>query len=866
MSDPGAPFRQVRVERRPERIGRYRILDRIGKGAMGVVYAAQDERMGREVALKVLMADLDGDPDMRARFFREAQVAAKLVHKNVVTIFDLGEEDGRLFIVMELLRGDTLHDYLRQHTLELEDKVDLTIQICDGLSVASAAGIFHRDVKPGNLFIQRDGPLKILDFGIARLASSNMTASGFIVGTPDYMSPEQARGEEVDARSDQFSVGAVLYFMLSGRKPFFAPNLPAILHKVVSEEPPPLSDHEAPPALARIVSRALAKDPAARYRDFPEMLAELSAFRRRYDAETQALATAASSDFRNVHRLFDEWRETAATLGIPAPDTRSCFAEYVDAVPALVEKPPDSLASVVLRRSGVQPVALRLEQLRLSVGARVSHLRSAQLELEQAMQTVARGDSRKALGCLEDLARRFPDAAIVSKQVSLCRATVGDDQAREDRAEALLVQSAEERSRGRLNPALALAEEAATLIPQSRQASQLVTALREQIARLQAERRQRVDRCLERATRALRKGRFAEVEELLQYARNEEPGNRDAARVASGVAAARAARDAADSRAREVAERTAHARRLFDEGQHAAAIAALEALSVEHPEARAVVAELERQRSESLRIAREQRAAEEADGLAESAEAAWAAGDAPKALCLAGQVLAAQRTHERALRLVAVAKARVREMAEREERITRAADHVKRAKGFVERRRFDRAVGEAEHAMALDPAGQEAPAVLAEASRLREAENAAREHAQELARRARLVRTTLADARAAIRAQDFARADALAQKALALDPQNHETRATLESVLASRAAVAAQQDDTVDLLMSAPDPDDTAAIAIAPRDVGFVSVLWAAVGSVRRRVTASLLTNVMSKHRGGSPSSAKPPASVRRTR
>ena len=172
---------------------------------------AHDELMGREVAVKVMMTDLEGEPDIRARFMREAQVSAKLAHRNIVTIFDIGEDNGRLFIVMELLKGDTLDRALKQRAFSIEEKVDLTLEVCEGLAVASAAGVVHRDVKPGNLFVQADGGLKILDFGIARLASSSMTASGFIVGTPDYMSPEQARGVAVDERSDIFSAGAVFY-------------------------------------------------------------------------------------------------------------------------------------------------------------------------------------------------------------------------------------------------------------------------------------------------------------------------------------------------------------------------------------------------------------------------------------------------------------------------------------------------------------------------------------------------------------------------------------------------------------------------------------------------------------------------------
>ena len=267
---------------RPERIGRYRVLDRIGRGGMGVVYSAHDEVMERDVAVKVMMADPDIEPEVRARFLREAQVSARLAHRNIVTIFDIGEDNGRLFIVMELLRGFTLAQTLKQRGIALEEKVDLTLEVCEGLGFANGKGVCHRDVKPANLFLLADGGVKLLDFGIARPTSSNMTATGAVLGTPDFMSPEQAKGTTCDERSDIFSVGAVLYLMLSGRTPFKVPDYPAVLHKVVWEDPPPLLPEEAPPALARIVVKALAKEPEQRYQDFSALSGELSRWRRRY--------------------------------------------------------------------------------------------------------------------------------------------------------------------------------------------------------------------------------------------------------------------------------------------------------------------------------------------------------------------------------------------------------------------------------------------------------------------------------------------------------------------------------------------------------------------------------------------------------
>jgi len=267
----------------PERIGRYQVIERIGRGAMGLVYRARDESMNREVALKVLTADIEDDPDMRARFHREAEAAARLSHPNIITIYDVGEDGDRFFIVMELLRGSILKDYLKQpENARLEKKLDLMAQLCHGIGAAHRASVYHRDIKPGNIFVRDDGILKILDFGVARIASSSMTASGFIVGTPDYMSPEQARGWEIDQRSDIFSLGGVFYFMLTSRKPFAATDLPTLFHQIQSDEGPAPLGVDVPPALTALIMKALSKKRETRYQSCQEMLADLEILRLQY--------------------------------------------------------------------------------------------------------------------------------------------------------------------------------------------------------------------------------------------------------------------------------------------------------------------------------------------------------------------------------------------------------------------------------------------------------------------------------------------------------------------------------------------------------------------------------------------------------
>jgi eukaryotic-like serine/threonine-protein kinase len=317
----------------PEKIGRYQVVERIGRGAMGVVYRAHDSAMGRDVALKVLTADLEDDPDIRTRFHREAQAAASLSHPNIITIFDVGEDAERFYIVMELLRGLTLREFLKQPDASLPRKLDLMSQLCAGLGSAHSASIYHRDIKPGNIFVRADGILKILDFGVARLASSSMTAAGFIVGTPDYMSPEQARGENIDGRSDIFSLGGVLYFMLTGRKPFPALELPGLFHQIQNADPTPLADTEAPPELAALILKALSKKADDRYQSCHALWEDLDVIRQRYPLAAPRTAASANLALAPIPMPIDAGgvlAEPKAGADVPAEKASASTDDTVD--------------------------------------------------------------------------------------------------------------------------------------------------------------------------------------------------------------------------------------------------------------------------------------------------------------------------------------------------------------------------------------------------------------------------------------------------------------------------------------------------------------------------------------------------------
>ncbi len=246
------------------RIGKYEIVRHVGKGAMGHVYLAHDTILDRDVALKVMVANIVDDPELKQRFEREARAVAKIKHPNVVMVFDLGSHtDGSPFIAMEYLDGQDLQKAVRQTPpMSVDRKVAIIVQVLQGLAHAHQAGIVHRDIKPANIFIQKDGQVKIMDFGVARLTTASMTGTGNIVGTADYMSPEQVKGSKVDGRSDVFSVGCMLFELTAGRRPFHSDNLMAIFYKITHEEPkfdliPGGPEYDA---LLPILKKALAKE------------------------------------------------------------------------------------------------------------------------------------------------------------------------------------------------------------------------------------------------------------------------------------------------------------------------------------------------------------------------------------------------------------------------------------------------------------------------------------------------------------------------------------------------------------------------------------------------------------------------------
>src|SRR6266481_2756785 len=290
-------------------LGRYEIHSKIGAGGMGEVYLARDTRLDRKVALKVLPIEVATDETRMRRFIQEAKAAAALNHPNIAHIYEIGEENGVNFITMEYVEGETLRVLLTHSRPELPRAVEFAAQVCSGLAAAHRSGIVHRDIKPDNLMVTHGSQIKILDFGLAKLIEKQRplselselstvayavdgplqgTSAGVIIGTVSYMSPEQARGEKLDQSTDIFSLGTVLYEMLSARRPFDGKSTIDTLHAIINQEPQPVTDAngQLPPEITEIIEKALAKDPSERYRDAGDFELDLRRFKRALGANS----------------------------------------------------------------------------------------------------------------------------------------------------------------------------------------------------------------------------------------------------------------------------------------------------------------------------------------------------------------------------------------------------------------------------------------------------------------------------------------------------------------------------------------------------------------------------------------------------
>ncbi|MGH7320231.1 MAG: protein kinase domain-containing protein [Candidatus Rokuibacteriota bacterium] len=775
-----------------QKIGKYEILERIGRGGMGTVFKAHDPMLERLVALKVI-SEVDVSDELKARFYREAQAGAKLNHPNVITVHDLGEDADRLFIVMEFLDGEELKSIIASRKdLSLEEKLALMIQVCDGLHYAHQKGVIHRDIKPGNIFVLRNGQAKILDFGIARIATAQdgLTRTGLIMGTLRYMSPEQARGR-VDHRSDIFSVGAVFYELLAYRAAFDRENPIEILEQIRSEEPPLLTevDPAVPPELSAIIEQALQKNPAQRFQDLGQMRTRLEAIHRKAARERERLQA-------QVRVKMDQVRELQAALAaqLGTPHDAETLAILDDRV-----RPAQLLALD-------HELAGRIEHLRTRL-ARVEAMRPI---LARGLELMQEGQLEAAITALEQVLRELPQHPHALDAFRQARTLKDAQGARQQEAERLLQEAASAHAQREYGRCLTLLRQVALVSPAVAEAGP-AQELRRSAEAAEAEEAER---------REARRQEQASAQEAL--------GRMEGARaVADQIQAARHAPDlwraaearVAEGRAALVREAYAEARARFAEAgevYQGAAAAAREAV----------------QATERARVQAE-RARDEMGRAREAAEAVTSARDA------ATIWVAAQTSEERGRKALdrvdfTTATEAFRAAAQQYRDAADAAAMAAREREARSRRAIDEARAAVETALAgTDPALAEAALerLLTEAPGHSEVGSL---RARVAAHRKRLVEAALADARRLIADDRLEQvSDALA-RLTALAPEHpeiralesqaqravakRETRARVRRLLeqARRLAVSGDVEDALALASEAVTlaPDDTRAVRL----------------------------------------------------
>ena len=718
----------------PSFVGRYQIVNPIARGGMGKVYRAWDPMLDRHVAIKLLNED---NEELRQRFAREARSAAGLRHPHIVTIFDVGEDNGRPFIAMELVQGKTLSELIRGRApLVIRRKLEIIEELCDGLAFAHKGGIIHRDIKPANVMLDANGEVKILDFGIARVSESTtgFTRAGALIGSLNYMSPEQVSGRTVDQRSDIFAVGAVLYELLSYRVAFPGGLDDGLLHRLLNTEPEPLDSvcREADPDLGGVVARCLKKNPDQRYPELGAMIKDLQ---------------------RILARL-------------PATDDSTHLYEPKDPPPAAVARLTPTPTPDASRR-GVDKEEL-------------ARRRSNQIQtyLETAQNALASSDFEGAIAACEDVLLR--DAEHRRALELLDRARAGLD---ERQAEEWLDQAERELRRGALTAALTLIERAETLSPTSIHAAEL-RRMADEAVRERERARQRADATrqgLERAHELFDKGMFREADAAADEVLALEPTSPEAIRLKSrageGIEAQQ--RTELERRAREAVR---EARGIFGLGNHDAAIELLSQFEPQHTlvsqalaQLRAEGARLAKQRQiEAERRVKQQRIAaallvartevndqQYGDALQRLRTLIDEEGDAPDISALVQEAEAGQAELDRIANIA-------RDVAE----------HVARAAGHLARNDLTEALSRADAALALD-SGNAAAAALRTRIQERLRVEAERREAEE--RRVREREQTIATAlEEAERTGSHDAAIAIINGLLELDHDHVQARAHLE--------------------------------------------------------------------------------------
>jgi eukaryotic-like serine/threonine-protein kinase len=486
-----------------QKIGKYEVLEVLGQGGMGIVYKAVDPGIGRQVAIKMMTGGFAENPDLLKRFQREAQSAGSLQHRNIVIIYELGtHENGNPYMAMEFLSGESLEGIVsNRKRMSLVDKMEIMIQVLQGLQYAHEHGIVHRDIKPGNIMVLKDGTVKIVDFGIARISDNSMTKTGQIVGTINYMSPEQFNGHVVDGRSDIFSAGVMLYEFLTGVLPFDGNETPTVILKILNDPPPPLKEHlqNFPPELEDCVKRALSKDREERY--------------------------ASAEDF-----AFDLVRIQEALK-------KEMVVEYVDLAKEAYEKKEFTRAKDLLQqvlKADTKHVAaqdlMKQVQSQLSVQQRGEQIRQLRTAAEDALAQKALDDALSYTEQALKLDKQNTELLKLQKMVMQAKQ-------RKDQLEKTLRKVEDLRQDGDLDAALRTSDEAIALDPKDSGAKNVRESILGEIKKLQAQKE--LTSLLDEARKEISELHFSRALELIRKSEGVAPGATQAASLRNVLATAR---------------------------------------------------------------------------------------------------------------------------------------------------------------------------------------------------------------------------------------------------------------------------------------------------------------------------------------
>jgi len=507
----------------PKKIGKYDVIDVVGKGGMGVVYRAKDPFLDRMVAIKIMTISYADYPDLLQRFYREAKATANLQHPNIVTVYELGEHEGSPYLAMQYLEGASLEVMLRSgQGLSLLQKIDIIIQACHGLSYAHQKGIVHRDIKPGNIMVLKDGTVKIVDFGIARIGDTNFTRTGQFMGSLNYMSLEQLNDKlQVDQRTDVYSTGVVLYQILTGALPFEAESTGATLMKILNENPAPFSKYISgfPPEIETITFKALAKDRDQRYSSADDLAIELSQLADSLKVEQIEIHMRQAEALLQQNNLFQANNELLAVLKLDKQHTKA--SAMLRTLRKQIEKEQSAERSRQLReqaeeafgREDFEPAlgyveqALQIDTNNTELQSLKSKVQAAKAEIEHLRQVMQRAENAHRAGnldtarqAIEEVLSRRPNDTRVKSLHRLIQKEL-DDRMRQKRMENLLEAARKEMSGRRYTAAFDILKEAEKVDPEAPALRSLFDSLN--AARDQEERRNALDQLTRSVEHAL---------------------------------------------------------------------------------------------------------------------------------------------------------------------------------------------------------------------------------------------------------------------------------------------------------------------------------------------------------------------------